>query len=303
MRTAWMVTAIFTFAAFGQEPDFFPLQTGNQWIYRSTGRIPTNPWVVEVGGTRMVDGREYFRVTGFPTSPLMLRKTNGALVFLNEDTRTEHLWVNFLAPQDEAFPSEIDACSKSASVVKRDAPHRGPTGEFPKALHIGYQAFCADAGLIGEVFVPGIGLAQRRMTSIAGEQVFDLVYARVNGNTAVNGREQGFTLTLDRNSYTSGATMNARITLLNTTEDALNLTFPTGQDYDLVIWDGEGKQVYRWSDGRAFPLIFRQMQFRGEQSWAVAVNLPALRPGSYVAVANLAVAEGKYEASVPFTLR
>ena len=47
-------------AAFGAEPDYFPLAVGNSWVYRVTeGPLP-DVQVVEVSGTAAIGGRDVF---------------------------------------------------------------------------------------------------------------------------------------------------------------------------------------------------------------------------------------------------
>lgn len=41
-------------------------------------------------------------------------------------------------------------------------------------------------------------------------------------------------------------------TLINRSKEKLSLIFRTGQQYDIIIKDASGLEIYRWSDGRIF---------------------------------------------------
>jgi hypothetical protein len=305
--TFFTIFTILPFSVPAQAADYFPLQPGNQWIYRSSQPFRST-WIVEVTGQRIVAGHEYFEVRGLSGVTLLRKNDAGTLVFYDLGEQREKNWVAFGAPVGEAFPTEVDPCNRSAVIRSHAAKLRGPLGEFDNGLEVAYPiSGCADAGLTREVFLPFVGLVERRQSNIAGEQVFSLIYARLGGYTVFSEKEHSFGVTLDSSSYQRGDTITARLTLRNTQPEPLQLTFPSGQDYDLVIRDASGAVVYRWSDGRAFVQIFRMIPVQGERLWLILVPIgaggPALRPGNYTLTANLAVNEIKLEASVPIVVR
>lgn len=289
--------------------DYFPLETGNQWIYRIGGALSgvSDPgtFVAEITGTQTIEGKEYYRLAGMPGGPLLLRKNDaGTLVFYSERDRQEHNWVAFGANTGEAFRTEIDACNPTAVIQSKNAALEAPIGNFREgALRVGYApAQCADAGLTTETYLPYVGLAQRRMSNIAGEVVWDLIYARLGGFTSFSEKEHSFAVAVNGNRFAPNEAITVRMTLRNTTGTPLELTFPSGQDFDVVIRNEKGDTGYTWSASRAFPLIFRTLQFSGEKNWAVSFrpNLPA---GVYTLTANLAVSGTKIEATVPLEIR
>jgi hypothetical protein len=289
--------------------DYFPLEVGNQWIYRIggslSGVLTPGTFVAEVTGSRVIDGKEYFQLTGMPGGTRLLRKNDaGTLVFYSEQDRAEHNWVAFEANTGEAFRTEIDDCNPTAVIQSKNAELRSPLGDFRDgALRVGYApGRCADAGLISETFLPYVGLAQRRMSNIAGEVVWDLIYTRLGGFTSFAEKERSFQAALNGDRFAPGDAITVRMTLRNTTGTPLELTFPSGQDYDVVIRNERGDEVYRWSNGRAFTLAIRTMRFSGEKNYAVAVR-PNLPVGRYTLTANLAVMDTKIETTLPLEIR
>lgn len=296
-----LIGAVLAITASAQQ-DYFPLQVGNQWVYRVGGAFNGGTRTVEITGSRTINAREYFVTTGLSAEPLLLRKNDeGTLVFLTESDNQEHTWVAFQARVGEAFRTEIDDCNPTAVIRSKTAKLQNPLGEFDNALEVGYApGRCADAGLNRESFLSNIGLAQRRESNFAGEQVWDLVYARL-GFTTVGEKELSFSGTLDSSRYRAGAVMTIRMTLRSTQEQPLRLTFPSGQDYDVIFRNEAGETVYVWSSTRTFIQVVRTVEINGEKNWALTVPAPAA-PGRYTATLKLAVPSG-YETTVPFEVQ
>lgn len=305
-RKTTTTSVIFAFAApllALAQTEYFPLEVGNQWMYQTEGRINSGPVTIQVREAATINGETYYRVTGFPGNPLLLRFTeSGVLVNYDESERRDKPWVAFTAKTGEAFATEIDPCNGTAVIRTRNAEVKTEFGEFDTGLEVGYNpARCADAGLTRETFLPGIGLAERRYTTIAGEQVLRLVYARTSAFTSFAAPDWSFQTSLNKAVYRSGEAITARLTLRNTTENGVSLTFPSGQDYDLILRNDKGESVYNWLANKAFPLIFRgDVRIAGERNWLVVTdNLPRLAPGVYTATGSLATTQ-RIEATVTF---
>lgn len=295
--------------------NYFPLEAGNQWIYRSGPQLAT----AEVVRTEVFDGRSYALLRGFLGDAWLRTDENGALMAFNPDTRTEQLWSAFGAAEGAAFQSAVPPCEQPAQVVSKSAKYTGPIGEFPYALEIRYgPGRCADAGNERDFYLPWVGLVQRRATTIAGPRTWDLVYARL-GVTEISASETSFQLSLDQTVYTANLMppvdpqravprMLARLTLRHTRQDPLRLTFPSGQRFDFVIRNEKGEAVYRWSDGKAFTQALGTEAIQGERNWAIDVPLGTgstpLAQGRYVAEGWLTTEGARvWSASAAFEVR
>jgi hypothetical protein len=156
--------------------------------------------------------------------------------------------------------------------------------------------------MITETVLPYVGLAQRRMSNIAGEVVWDLIYTRLGGFTSFAEPERSFQAALNGTRFATNDPITVRMSLRNTTGTPLELTFPSGQDFDVVIRNEKGDEVYRWSNGRAFTLAIRTLRFSGEKNYSVAVR-PGLPAGTYTLTASLAVSGTRIEAVLPLEIR
>ena len=291
--------------AAGLRADFLPLQPGNQWVYRSSGRICCDTMTLEVARTETFDGHVYSLVKGFRSGDAWLRVTeNDDLVEWDPTQKAEKTWVKFRAAERQPYETAMDTCTASASVASRAANLDGPLGKFDWALAIDYKPKCADAGLEQEYYLPDVGLVRRVEQSIAGPVTWDLVYARVGGFSVFSAPEVAFGLSLDRAVYAPGANLTARITLRNSQSEPLRMVFSSGQTYDLVIRDGKGQEVWKWSTGRVFTMALRTVDFdRGETNWPVVAPLTGLPAGEYIAEAWLVmVGQKTWAASAPFRI-
>ncbi|MFB3829483.1 MAG: BsuPI-related putative proteinase inhibitor [Bryobacteraceae bacterium] len=316
------VFPLLVLTAAAADPDYFPLQVGNQWIYRVSGAAP-GVATVEVVKAGYFHEDAYYLLRGPGAGETWVRlDSGGALRAYDAKEGTDKLWLDFAAPEDTPFDTSIHPCSKSASVASRNARYSGPLGDFDWALLIRYQpGACADAGLEREFYLPWVGLIHRTETTIAGPRGYDLIYARVGGVTVVSEKEVTFSLTLDKPVYTANLmppvvpqyaipVMTARLNFRVVQSEPLRLTFASGQTYELVLKNEKGEVVYRWSDGKAFTDAIRQESFGpGERNYTVLVRLSGkdgkpFPPGKYAAEGWLTtMGDRLYFAGVGFEIR
>ena len=298
-------------------PDYWPLEPGNQWIYRSTGGAGTQISTIEVLRNEVAGSRVYsvLRLSGAGDVWVRMDES-GRFYAWDPRTRAESLWADFGAPTGSAYETALDPCNRTARVESRRADYRGPVGEFSEALHIAYPAAnCADAGLTAEYYLPYVGLVRRDSLTIAGPRRMDLIYARLGGVTVISEPSVSFVLSLDKAIYTADLMppvdparavprMTARLALRNGQNEPIELVFPSGQSFDLVLRNDKGEAVYRWSDGRMFTQALRRENLApGHERNEVAVvplgsEAGPLPQGRYTAEAWLTLERGRVYASV-----
>lgn len=87
----------------------------------------------------------------------------------------------------------------------------------------------------------------------------------------------------------SGEPVTWRLAVTNRSDEPVVLTFPTGQQGEVVLRDGSGEEVLRWSEGMMFTQAVSEIPLAPESS--VTFDLPGdldVEPGTY-----------ELEASVP----
>ena len=110
-----------------------------------------------------------------------------------------------------------------------------------------------------------------------------------------------------RSAFAVSAANNALHFALNVTNPGrkhIELTFPSGQEYDFSVRDSAGREVYRWGKGRMFTQSLQNRVLDGGETKKfeehAATSLP---PGSYVAVATLRSSNYPVQERVAFELR
>ena len=238
-----------------QTPDYFPLQAGNQWIYRAHGSRD-DPVVVSITQLWDFQGRYYSRMEGWPGTSLWLRQDEAGRV-----------WSFDVETGDETMLYVFQT---------GDSVYQGPLGEFSGAAVV-------TTGGIREVFLPYVGLAQR-----ATEQVYDLIYARVGGVTVLEEASTSVRLSLDQ-PVDTGRLMTARITVRHTGATPLDVDLPSAQVYDLGIYSERSVKVYLWSDNKRFIQRPQRVSFGpGETNYVITVPLDNIPNGAYTVRAWLA---------------
>jgi len=296
-----------------QLPDYFPLASGNLWIYQGGGANSGTFLALQITGSQAFQGATYFLLHGFAQQDYWLREdAQGSVFQYDPNQAAEQLWWAFGAAVGQPYSTALPGtCCGVAVVTSRNAAYTGPLGTFASALRFSYLG-ASQTGIGQDTFLPGVGLALRTLAG-GGSTIgtWELIYARVGGVTVDSAPELSFSLALDNSIYTvSSATaapvMTARLRLRDTAQP-ITLTLLTSQRYDLTITDANGTVVYQWSYGKVFAQIAINETFGpGEEDFPIQVplngsNKAPLPAGQYVAEAWLTTGRTKlFDASVPF---
>ena len=200
MTIMWISSAAAGWAA---QPDYFPLQVGNQWVLQTTSSTP-EILNIEVLRSSTLDGQIYFLLTGYAPDQRWVRKAeDGTLYSLDEKAGTEAPLAR-LTIGSIGFQSALSGCEQWAQPAAGPTYYRGPHFDGTGGLIVQYDPnACRDVGLTHETYAPAAGLVRRSITTIRGELTFDLIYARVNG-TPLIGKSGELVLTYDFNHGSKG---------------------------------------------------------------------------------------------------
>jgi hypothetical protein len=333
-RTMRLTALVFLAACLAAQdvPDYFPLQVGNQWIYRVSGN---ELYTLSVDRTQEVNGQTWYvlRRDGGPERWLRFDGPGRLLELINNG---EILAADFAAPAGGGgFYSD-----GKPHVTTRTGSYRGPMGTFEGtvlSIEIGtatsheVHQYLPWVGRIGSSFSLRGGSA-----SLVPPRREDLVYARVNGTNVFAAREFSFGLTTDRpvyelafgkmdNCYYVGfpaaqATaenflpcLQARVTLKNTGNDPVTIPLSTEYIWELELRASNGDVVYRAQSAEG-PVRRRALVGNpGEVNLTKMVplysgefpNIKPLSPGRYRLTARLLddPSDPGYSASVTLELQ
>jgi hypothetical protein len=287
--------------------NFFPLQQGNTWTYRSvrTGAIFT----VDVGLPALINNRVYYTLRGYGSRPLLVRLDERRnLVQVDQENGYEQVVTSFEPFEHGWWEAPARGCPQDGQTLERRELHDGAAGPIDDALQIDYRIFaCMDTGITSEQYAENIGMVRRVVTTIAGPDQYDLVYARA-GKMQINALPNAsFNVSiLDSNQKDY---VEAVLRLRTNSPLALNLRFPAGQEFEVAVRDEVGRTIWKWSDGQFFTAAEHQRLVWGE--WPITVRIPrtALAPrGSEPALYTIqawlmtAGADPQFAATVPISV-
>ena len=250
--------------------DMFPLEFGNTWTYRETAT--GQQFTVRVGTPALIGERIYYTLTGYAASNVLARMNGeGQLVYLDPEFDMERVLTPLTPFEGGWWEAPYRECQQEAQAQERRGRHEGPAGTFAGTLDVRYRSFsCADAGTQLEQFADNIGMVRRVAGSFAGPRQFDLIYARV-GRQIIETRPFG-RFTVSAASSQDPGSVDITLQLQTASGPSIKLPFPSGQEFEIVIRNADGRTVWTWSDGKFFDQAFHEWTVSGE--WRITVPAP-----------------------------
>lgn len=263
-------------AAFAQQPfpDYFPLEVGNQWVYRSThGAIFRT---VSVSGTQQVNGVTYAVMiqNSDPSTSILYRSDGAGKVYRYDTMQQQEVLAYDFTGAGPGPSGPVGPLGTYAGIGN----YSGPIGVFNTAYIIQQATIFS---VTTQTFLPYIGQVasseglQGGSASEVPPLVQNLVYARINDITVVTTMDWGFGITLDRPVYklqlgqtddceallfpgaapspaSYGPCARVRLTLRLKGSDPVQLSFPTQQMYELKLQDSSGNVIWTLSGTRTY---------------------------------------------------
>jgi Intracellular proteinase inhibitor len=152
-----------------------------------------------------------------------------------------------------------------------------------------------NARLVQFILVAGaiayVGVARTHLTAAPSMTTRSVTpYASAGRMTAraAASRKAPITLTSALGVAVDGDEVKFDLTVTNPGQRKVELTFPSGQTYDVVVYDAAGGEVWRWSVGQMFTQSLRNKPLDAHESLSYNATWkhPAIH-GSLVAVATL----------------
>lgn len=305
--------------------NWFPLATGNYWIFEREGpHGASSSYRMAVGEAVARNGVLYYQLDDpFGPDALVRQAGDGRFTAFDADTGADVLWYDFAAEEGVWWTVEGRSCLDRGRIAQRGLEADAPAGSFSDAMKVELRdPFCADAGSTDELFVSGVGMIEHEEITIAGPQRFRLREARIDGKTISRAASAvSFTVSLDKPFYTPNLmppavpaqavpALRAVLRIENTSGQPLRLDFPSGQQFDAQIVGPSGEVLYTWSATRLFIQAATSIELDGGfQEFEVETPLGSpgkLEPwpaGRYLLRAWLPTTdEPRYEAQVPFVV-
>jgi uncharacterized protein YndB with AHSA1/START domain len=102
---------------------------------------------------------------------------------------------------------------------------------------------------------------------------------------------------------TVGDAVRLRFTVVNASDEAVELTFRDSGRADFAVYTEDGdREVWRWSDGRMFMQAIQYSDLQPGQEATFTESWPDPAPGDYTAEATLRAVEHDVVSRTPFSV-
>lgn len=204
-------------------------------------------------------GSQWKQVSNFLGKEVMWIKTSDtAISALSQQSHSVKL-VNFNDPIGTNYSVNLDTCTQSAIVAEKGQSITTLAATFDSVVRIDFDGSCNDAGLITAWFSQDAGLIKWSEQTIAGAVDYELEYAKLAGMNypAYEGIEVSANFPAETVMLNEADSVEAYITLTNQTSEPVELTFNSGQLFDIYLYDRNDQLVQQWSNGRMFTQAFQ----------------------------------------------
>lgn len=220
-------------------------------------------------------GSQWKRVTNYLGTDARWLKTSGDTVSTLSQNGNQVKLVNFDDPQGVSYRVNLDSCTQYATVADKHATLTTLANEFDSVMRLDFSGNCNDTGLISAWFSQDAGLIKWSEQTIAGVVDYELEYAKLAGMNypAHEGIEVSATFPAETVMLNQTDNVEAYITLTNQSSDPIELTFNSGQLFDIYLYDSNDQLVSQWSNGRMFTQAFQTITLQPGQKERFGGNL------------------------------
>ena len=230
--------------------DYFPHNDNDISRFKNNYEQKTDIQVTALYGSNW---KQYSNYLGQQDQWIWTSDNSQQVYWLNNNGDVD-LLIDFDDPIGTEYSVDIDGCTDYAKLQNKQTPLNTALAHFERVLQIEFTGHCRDGGLLSASFVEGVGLVQWQTQSIAGPVSHDLYnasiqgvdYPKLHGLQVSTQMDSGL---FDLNKKTHAA---AFILIQNNNESDINLTFNSGQKFEIEILDEQSNIVNRWSNNRLF---------------------------------------------------
>jgi hypothetical protein len=86
---------------------------------------------------------------------------------------------------------------------------------------------------------------------------------------------------------TGGEEVRFAFRVTNSSAKRVELRFPSGQTHDVIVLDSQGREVWRWSEGRMFTQAMQTKLLGATDTVTFSESWRPQKPGTFTAVARL----------------
>lgn len=230
--------------------DYFPHKDSDVSHFQNSYLQQSDIEIVATSGTNW---KKYSSFLEQQNQWVWTNNYSNKVYWLSEEGYAE-LLVDFDDAVGTQYPVNVDGCTDLVEIQNKNKTLTTPAGKFEKVVQLVFIGHCRDGGLLNAWFVEGVGLIKWQSQSIAGPvdyyltdaTIGDANYPVIEGLQISSEIESGL-FNLNQKAFAS-----AYMTIVNKNQTAIDLTFNSGQKFEIEILNEGGTVVNRWSDKRMF---------------------------------------------------
>ncbi|HEY9030853.1 MAG TPA: BsuPI-related putative proteinase inhibitor [Kangiella sp.] len=204
-------------------------------------------------------GSQWVQVSNYLGRELMWLKTSGSSISTLSQSNNPVKLINFNDPIGTNYSVNLDSCTQVATVAEKAQLMTTLAGAFNSVVRVNFDGYCNDAGLLSAWFSYDAGLIKWKEQTIAGVVDYELEYAKLAGMNypEYEGIEVSASFPAGTVMLNETDSVEAYITLTNQSGEPVELTFNSGQLFDIYLYDSNDNLVSQWSSGRMFTQAFQ----------------------------------------------
>lgn len=225
---------------------------------------------------------------------------------------------DFAAQPGQSWPVDLSSqfgAGASMTLAANDETVRVGAGTFDDCYRFTFTTppGVADAGWGSIWFKDGVGVVKWSQNSFAGPVVFELQTASVGGvqfpQPVATG---GLSVSLETDHYeyvfpalapVANIYATATLTITNATGTPIDLTFGSGQTFDIELIDSAGNVAWIWSANKSFIQVVTQRPLTGTLQVRDSIPLTARDEDYTVRMYLTTVGQRSFVASAPIRVR
>lgn len=204
-------------------------------------------------------GSQWKKVSNYLGKEAMWLKTSANSISTLSQHGNPVKLINFNDGIGTNYSVDLDTCTQSATIAAKSQSITTLAATFDSVVRVDFNGYCNDAGLISAWFSHDVGLIKWTEQTIADVVDYELEYAKLAGMNypAYEGIEVSANFPAEPIMLNETDRVEAYITLSNQTSEPIELTFNSGQLFDIYLYDSNDQLVNQWSNGRMFTQAFQ----------------------------------------------
>ncbi|MGR3318452.1 MAG: BsuPI-related putative proteinase inhibitor [Candidatus Anammoxibacter sp.] len=238
--------------------EFVPWEKGDNATYIDSFN---NTTTVEVDG-QIANWLHFTNFAGLGPLWIKTGRSDESVFFRSSEKIRQQILVDFEDPEGTKTAIDISPCNNGTVQIKeKEVEINVPAGIFNNVTRLDFETSCSDGGVTSAWFAPNAGVIKWESSNIAGIVTNEMIQSTI-GDTefplglVVNASFPDPTISIDLeppvNPDRPVTTVNVFLTIKNNTGRELQYRFNSGQHFDIILTDADGKVASTWSRGRAF---------------------------------------------------